>query len=172
MLDSQVSFSHNTEYVFRKCSRHRYLLRKLCQPAGFRICVQTSCRERFNFSVSFSVAWYGHFKCRNENRLCKIVLVVNKIVGNDQKPLTQLHTERRRKRGVSWQIAPIFSLASVSLWHPGGAIENPLATKNGFNRSCVSCAMSIILSFNPQIWQELFKPVCFYEVPFNLFVAF
>lgn len=57
-----------------------------CQSAVLRACVYKPLAESvlmFHFPV-----WFGHMTCRNENKLCRIVSVANKIAGKLQKSLS------------------------------------------------------------------------------------
>lgn len=143
-----MSFSGNTEYIFKRCSQRLYLLRKL---SGF--CVSQQILELVYKTIVESVltfhlpAWYGHLNCRSKNKLSRIVSMASKIVGKPQKALTQLFTERTRKKARSIlgdSSHPLFS--QFEPLSSGRRYRVPLATKNVFKKSFIPSAINILNS--------------------------
>lgn len=109
VLDSQVSFSGNIEYVFRKCSQQLYLLRRLSGLGASQQIIELVYPSLVESVLTFRLpAWYGLLSCSNKNKL-------SRVVSMDSKPQMPQLKERGRKQRVSWQIAPVLSSASWSL---------------------------------------------------------
>ncbi len=92
-------------------------------------------------------AWYSHLNCRSKNKLSRIVSMASKIVCKPQNPLTQLFTERARKKARSIladSSHPLFSQFEPlsSRWR----YRTPLATKNIFKKSFIPGAIHILNS--------------------------
>ena len=80
VLDSQMSFSGNTEYIYKKCSQRLYLLRKLnsfsVSQQVLELVYKTMIESVLTFHLS---AWFGHLNGKFLNRLSRIVSMAKSL---------------------------------------------------------------------------------------------
>ena len=148
VLDCQVSFSENTEYVFKKCSQRLYLLRRLRGFGVSQQILELVYKTLIESVLTFHfLVWLGHLNCRSRNKLSRIVSMASKVVGKPPKSLTLLFTERTRKKARSIladSSHPLFS--QFEPLNSGRRYRVPLATKNIFKKSFIPSAISILNS--------------------------
>ncbi len=124
ILDSQVSFADNPEYISKRCSQRLYLLRQLgglgLSKHILELVYKSIVESVLNLHLS---VWYEHLNCRLKNKLSRIVSSANKTIVRPQNQLTQLYAERTKKTRVFLQMALILFSASLSSWSPVDVIE-------------------------------------------------
>ncbi len=123
-----------------------YLLGKLSSLSVRQQLLELVYKTTVESVVTFHLpACYGHLNCRSKNKLSRIVSMASKIVGKSQKPLTQLYTERTRKKAKS-----ILADSSHRLFSQFESLcsrkcyRTPLATKNIFEKSFIPGAIHIL----------------------------
>ena len=148
VLDSQMSFSANTEYIYKKCSQRLYLLRKLNSFSVSQHVLELVYKTMIESVLTFHLsAWFGHLNCKFLNKLSRIVSMASKIIGKPQKALSLLYRERVRKKALSITADGSHPLSrEFVLLHSGRRYRVPLATKNIYKKSFVPRAVSILNS--------------------------
>ena len=97
-----MSFSGNTEYIFKKCSQRLYLLRRLNSFCVSQHVLELVYKTMIESVLTFHLhAWFGHLNCKNSNKLSRIVSMASKIIGRPQKALSLLYKERVRRKARS-----------------------------------------------------------------------
>ncbi len=132
ILDSQLSFADNSEYIFKRCSQRLFLLRQLSGLGVSKHILELVYKSIVESVLNFHLpVWYKHLNCSLKNKLSRIVSSANKIIGRPQNQLTQLYVERTKKKTTRVILAdgyhPLFS--QFELLKSGRRYRVPLATK-------------------------------------------
>ncbi len=91
ILDSQLSFADNSEYIFKRCSQRLFLLRQLSGLGVSKHILELVYKSIVESVLTFHLpVWYEHLNSRLKNKLSRIVSSANKIIGRPQNQLTQL----------------------------------------------------------------------------------
>ncbi len=131
ILDSQLSFADNSEYIFKRCSQRLFLLRQLSGLGVSKHILERVYKSIVESVLTFHLpVWYEHLNCRLKNKLSRIVSSANKIIGRPQNQLTQLYVERTKKKTrviLADGSHPLFS--QFELLKSGRRYRVPLAKK-------------------------------------------
>ncbi len=131
ILDSQLSFADNSEYIFKRCSQRLFLLRQLSGLGVSKHILELVYKSIVESVLTFHLlAWYKHLNCRLKNKLSRIVSSAHKIIGRPQNQLTQLYVERTKKKTrviLADGSHPLFS--QFELLKSGRRYRVPLAKK-------------------------------------------
>lgn len=119
--------------------RSRHCLQKLAASSqSAAICLT---------ATELVILWYSQLNYTSKNKLCRIVTLASKIAAKPQEPLTQLFTDRTRKKVRSVladSCHPLFR--QFELLSSRRCYRVPLATKNVLKKSFIQSAMSILNS--------------------------
>ncbi len=98
ILDSQLSFADNSEYIFKRCSQRLLLLRQFSGLGVSKHILELVYKSIAESVLTFHLpVWYEHLNCRLKNKLSRIASSANKIIGRPQIQLSQLYVERTKK---------------------------------------------------------------------------
>ncbi len=90
VLDGQLKFNGNTDYVFKKCSQRLNLLRRLSSLGVSQKILELVYITHVESVLTFHLSvWFGYLSCKCKTKLNKIVSRASKIVGRPQKPLIE-----------------------------------------------------------------------------------
>ncbi len=146
ILDSQLSFADNSEYIFKRCSQR--LLRQLSGLGVSKHILDLVYKYIVESVLTFHLSvWHEHLNCRLKNKLSRIVSSANKIIVRPQNQLTQVYVERTKKTTrviLADGSHPLFS--QCELLKSGRRYRVPLANKNVFKSSFIPNAIRIINS--------------------------
>ncbi len=99
ILDSQLSFADNSEYIFKRCSQRLLLLRQFSGLGVSKHILELVYKSIVESVLTFHLpVWYEHLNCRLKNKLSRIASSANKIIGRPQIQLSQLYVERTKKK--------------------------------------------------------------------------
>lgn len=145
VLDNHLSFTDNTELIFKKCSQRLSLLRRLnCLGVSAQIIELvyiTHIESVLTFHLS---AWFDYLNCKLKKKLNRIVSMASKIVGKPQKPLCQIYTDRTRNKARKITVDSTHPLSSeFELLKSGRRFRVPLA-KSYLKKSFIPNAISIL----------------------------
>ena len=148
VLDKKLCFSSHVDTVCKKANQRLYLLRKLkCFDVSMPI-LETVYRSLIESILTFNIiAWYGNLTVKERARLTRVVRQAGKIVGTEQKKLSDLyHTfvKRKAQKIRSDPVHPLFE--SFQMLPSGRRLRAPLAKRNLYKRSFVRTAISILNS--------------------------
>lgn len=83
-IDSSLTFKINTDHVFKKCSQHLHLLRKLNSFGVSQSILETVYKSLLENILSFNmIMWYGNLNIKGRNKLQKIVNMASKILATE-----------------------------------------------------------------------------------------
>ena len=147
-FDSTLSFTKNTEYIFKKAMQRLYLLRKLNSYGVSEDILETVYRSLIESVLTFDMyTWFGNLGVRNRNTLSRIVKMGSKIVGKGQRQLTDIYTTRMRRKAqhiVSDPVHPLFT--EFKKLPSGRRYRAAIATKNIYKKSFIPSAISLLNS--------------------------
>lgn len=147
LLDWQLSFSDNTEYVFKKCSQRLSLLRRLSNLGVGTQILELVYTTHIESILTFHLpAWFSHLSSKCKTKLNRVVSIASKIVGKPQKQLTNLYTDRLKRKArriVADATHPLCN--QFELLKSGKRYRVPLA-KGIFRKSFIPNAINILNS--------------------------
>jgi hypothetical protein len=92
VLDYKLSFSFHVDSVCKKANQRLYLLRKLRSFDVSSEILETVYRSLIESILTFNiVAWFGNLSVKDRTRLTRVVKLAGKIVGFQQRQLSDLH---------------------------------------------------------------------------------
>jgi hypothetical protein len=148
ILDNRLCFSAHIDSVCKKVNQRLYLLRKL---RSFDVCqeiLETVYRSLIESILTFNIiAWFGNLSVKDRTRLTRVVKLAGKIVGCQQRQLSDIHqlfVKRKAKKICSDPHHPLHG--SFELLPSKRRLRAPLARRNLFKRSFVPSAISILNS--------------------------
>lgn len=145
VLDNHLSFTDNTEFIFKKCSQRLSLLRRLNSLGVSAQIIELVYITHIESVLTFHLsAWFDHLNCRLKKKLNRIVSMASKIVGKPQKPLSQIYIDRTRKKARKITVDSTHPLSSeFELLKSGRRLRVPLA-KSTYKKSFIPNAISIL----------------------------
>jgi Domain of unknown function (DUF1891) len=148
VLDTKLSFSAHVDNLCKKANQRLYLLRKL---RNFDVCqdiLETVYRSLIESILAFNIiAWFGNLSVKDRTRLTRVVKLASKIIGRQQRQLSDLHhLFIKRKANKIW-LDPTHPLHnSFELLPSKRRLRAPLARRNLYKRSFLPTAISILNS--------------------------
>ena len=101
IIDNNLDFSDNTDYIFKSCNQRLHLLRRLNSFRVSKQIVETVYRNLIEGILTFNIAmWYGNLNLKCRGKLQRIVNLASKIIGKKQKQLNSIYNEVIRKKSV------------------------------------------------------------------------
>lgn len=145
VLDNHLSFTDNTEFIFKKCSQRLSLLRRLNSLGVSAQIIELVYITHIESVLTFHLsAWFDHLNCKLKKKLNRIVSMASKIVGKPQKPLSQIYIDRTRKKARKITVDSTHPLSSeFELLKSGRRLRVPLA-KSTYKKSFIPNAISIL----------------------------
>ena len=145
-IDSNLCFTANTDYIYKKVQQRMYLLRKLKSfdvNEGVLKKVYTSLIESvLTFNIS---AWFNHLTVKNKSKLTRVVNTASRLIGSKQKSLSELYQLSVYRKAVQIFHDETHPLNSCFQKLPSGRrLKMPLARKCVFKRSFIPSAVSIL----------------------------
>ena len=102
MIDSKLSFSDNSDLIYKKSQQRLYLLLKLRFIDVSRELLQIVYKSLVESVLTFNiVVWYGNLGVKRKAKLARIVGMAGKITGAKQDSLSDLYltaVERKTAR--------------------------------------------------------------------------
>ena len=101
IIDSNLNFSDNSDYIFKSCNQRLHLLRKLNSFRVSKHIMETVYKNLIEGILTFNMAmWYGNLNLKCRGKLQRIVKLASKIIGKTQKQLSCIYNEVLRKKAV------------------------------------------------------------------------
>ncbi len=126
-FDRTLSFTVNTEYIFKKAMQLLYLIRKLDSFDVSKNILELVYQSLVESVLTCDIyAWYGHLGAKNKTRLAKIINMASKIIGKEQKQLGgiyKIHVKRKAQRILA---DPGHPLADEFIKLPSGSNQEHL----------------------------------------------
>ena len=102
LIDNKLSFSDNSDLIYKKSQQRLYLLRKLRSFDVSRELFQIVYKSLVESVLTFNtVVWYGNLGVKGKAKLARIVGMAGKITGAKQDSLSDLYltaVERKTAR--------------------------------------------------------------------------
>ena len=102
LIDNKLSFSDNSDLIYKKSHQRLYLLRKLSSFGVSRELLQTVYKSLVESVLTFNiVVWCGNLGVKGKTKLARIVGMAGKILGAKQDSLSDLYltaVERKTER--------------------------------------------------------------------------
>jgi hypothetical protein len=148
VLDNKLCFSFHVDSVCKKANQRLYLLRKL---RGFDVSpeiLETVYRSLIESILTFNiVAWFGNLLVKDRTRLTRVVKLAGKIVGFQQRQLSDLHQLFVKRKAKKIWLDPTHPLHDqFELLPSKRRLRAPLARRNLYKRSFMPSAISILNS--------------------------
>ena len=100
MIDENLNFDKNANYVNKKCQSRIYLLQKLRKLNVNKSVLQLFYRSFTESILTYSfICWHGSLGVKSKNALDRVVNVCSKIVGVRQNGLSELFEKRVKRKG-------------------------------------------------------------------------
>ena len=103
MFDDKLKFDNNTEAIVKKCQQRMYFLRKLSTFSVDRTILQLFYKSFIESVLCFSfICWYFNLSAKHKNSLQKIVNISSKIIGEQQRHISQFCEQQvlRKARSI------------------------------------------------------------------------
>ncbi len=148
VIDNKLSFSENTSFVCKKAHQRLYLLRKL---KSFRVSdhiLESVYRSLIESILTFNViVWFGLLTVKDKARLARVIKIASKVVGVQQKQLSDLHASAIRKKACRIMQDVSHPLNHCFEMLPSGRRLNvPRARKNIHKKSFIPSAIAVLNS--------------------------
>jgi hypothetical protein len=148
VLDSKLCFSSHVDSVCKKANQRLYLLRKL---RSFDVCqeiLETVYRSLIESILTFNIiAWFGNLSVKDRTRLTRVVKLAGKIIGCQQRQLSDLHHLFVKRKAKKIWLDPNHPLHDqFELLPSKRRLRAPLARRNLYKRSFIPSAISILNS--------------------------
>ena len=142
-IDSNLTFSDNTDHIFKSCNQRLHLLRKLNSFRVSKHIMETVYKNLIEGILTFNMAmWYGNLNTKGRCKLQRIVNLASKIIGKPQKHLSCIYKEVLRKKAVKIVNDPSHPLCSEFKLLPSGRrYQVPKANRNIFKNSFIPNAI-------------------------------
>ena len=143
IIDQSLTFSHNTDYIYKKANQRLYLIRKLRSFGVSQHILITAYRSLVETVLSYNMtAWYGNLNVKNKNKLSKIVKIAGKLTGKPQKQLCDIFDRavNRKARKISGDASHPLNSA-FELLPSGRRYRVPRASRNIYKKSFIPCAI-------------------------------
>ena len=148
ILDKDLSFTENVDFVYKKTQQRLYLLRKL-KSFGIKTSILESVyRSLIESVLTFNiVTWHGNLSVKNRAKLARIVNLASKVIGSKQRQLPELYyqaVKRKAVKIVSDNTHPLHE--SYEPLPSGRRFRVPLAKKNQYRLSFIPTSIRILNS--------------------------
>ena len=148
MIDNKLSFSDNSDLIYKKSHQRLYLLRKLRLFDVSRALLQTVYKSLVERVLTFNiVVWYGNLGVKGRAKLARIDGMAEKITGAKRDSLSDLYltaAEQKTARILDDAKQPLFP---QFLKLPSGRrYKVPIARKNVYKKSFIPSAISVLNS--------------------------
>ena len=109
-IDNKLSFSDNSDLIYKKSKQRLYLLRKLRSFHVSHELLQIVYKSLVESVLTFNiVVWYGNLGVKGKAKLARIVGMAGKIIGAKQDSLSDLYQLNGKLHGSrTTQITPSF----------------------------------------------------------------
>ena len=148
LIDNKLSFSDNSDLIYKKSQQCLYLLQKLRSFDVSRELLQIVYKSLVESVLTFNiVVWYGNLGVKGKAKLARIVGMAGKIVGAKQDSLSDLYltaVERKTARILDDAKHPLFS--QFQKLRSGRRYKVPIARKNVYKKSFIPSAISVLNS--------------------------
>lgn len=145
-FDCNLSFTFNTEHIFKKAMQRLHLIRELNSFYVGKNILDLVYQGLVESVLCYNICtWYGHLGVKNRAKLAKIVKMASKIIGREQKQLGCIYDD-----GVEWKAHRILAdpshpLASEFQKLPSGRrYRAAKTTKNIYKKSFIPNAITIL----------------------------
>lgn len=103
-----MSFTFNTEHIFKKAMQRLHLIRELNSFYVGKNILDLVYQGLVESVLCYNICtWYGHLGVKNRAKLAKIVKMASKIIGREQKQLGCIYDDRvERKAPVNFKSSP------------------------------------------------------------------
>ena len=140
LIDNKLSFSDNSDLIYKKSQQRLYLLRKLRSAFDVRrellqIVYKSLVESVLTFNI---VVWYGNLGVKGKAKLARIVGMAGKIIGAKQDSLSDLYltaVERKTARILDDTQHLLFS--QFQKLRSGRRYKVPIARKNVYKKSFI-----------------------------------
>jgi hypothetical protein len=161
VFDNKLCFSAHVDSVCKKANQRLYLLRKL---RSFDVCpeiLETVYRSLIESILTFNIiAWFGNLSVKERSRLTRVVKLASKIIGRQQRQLSDLHQLFVKRKACKIRLDPSHPLHdSFELLPSKRRLRAPLARRNLYRRSFLPSAISILNS------KSVVLPFCTGQLP-------
>ena len=132
VLDERLSFCEHVDYVYKRAQQRLFLLRKLESFDVSQLTLQLVYGSLIESVLSFNViTWYSNVSGKNIVKLARVVNTASKLIGNDQKQLSNIYKDalKRKSRQILYDPAHPLNQAFQKL-PSGRRLKVPLAKKN------------------------------------------
>ena len=148
LIDNKLSFSDNSDLIYKTSQQRLHLLRKLRSFDVSRELLQIVYKRLVDSILTFNiVVWYGNLGVNGKAKLARIVGMAGKITGAKQDSLSDLYltaVERKTARILDDAKHPLFS--EFLKLQSGRRYKVPIAKKNVYKKSFIPCAISVLNS--------------------------
>lgn len=145
-IDSNMTFNDHIDAVFKKAQQRLFLLRKLRYFNVHQSVLEMVYRSLIESILTFNiVTWYGNISVKNKAKLCRIVKIASKIVGQPQRQLTSLYEDamvRKARKIICDSTHPLYP--SFEILPSRRRFKVPLARKNLYKKSFIPSAISVL----------------------------
>ena len=124
LFDSKLSFSENTDHIYKKCMQHLYLLRKL-QDFGVSQNILEMVYKSLILAFNMTTC-YRNLSTKDKNKLPTVVNSAGEIIGQQQKQLTITYMKNPRKKPLS-RVNDVLNLTNC---HQEGALKRKCLKKH------------------------------------------
>ena len=153
ILDSNLSFTDNVDYIVKKAQQRFYLLRKLNSFNVSKDILTSVYRSLIESVMVFNiVSWYGNISVKNRTRLTRLVNMAGRVIGIKQKQLSELYSQSLQRKATQIFRDKSHPLHSrFQILHSGRRLKVPLAKKNCYKKSFIPSAISILNTRLPHL---------------------
>ena len=148
LIDNKLSFSDNSDLIYKKSQQRLYLLRKLRSLDVSRELLQIVYKSLVESVLTFNiVVWYGNLGVKGKAKLARIVGMAGKIIGAKQDSTSDLYLTAVELK-TAWILDdakhPLFS--QFLKLRSGRRYKVPIARKNVYKKSFIPSAISVLNS--------------------------
>lgn len=157
IIDNKLTFEKNTDMLIKKSQQRLSCLRKLAKFQVDRSLMTMFYRSFIESVVTFSfICWFASLNLTQKNSLTKITKVSSKIIGTQQKTLSELYNNQLSKKAKSIMSDSTHPLHSVLKFLPSGSrLRQSLAKTNRYNFSFIPSAISLLNFCTVQVASSL-----------------
>ena len=144
VLDERLC--EHVDYVYKRAQQRLFLLRKLKSFDVSQHILQLVYRSLIESVLSFNViTWYGNVSGKNKVKLARVVNTASKLIGNNQKQLSNIYKDALKKKSTQILYDPAHPLNQAFQKLPSGRrLKVPLAKKNLIKKSFLPSTILIL----------------------------
>lgn len=150
-IDSNLSFTGNVDYVFKKAMQRVHLLRRLKHFGVSKNILEMVYKNFVESIMSFNMTmWYGVLTVKSKQKLSRVVNIASAIVGKTQRQLNEIYLLKVKEKArviIEDLSHPLHS--SFQLLPSRRRFRQPRASKNVYQMSFVPTAIRFLNAEKP-----------------------